>query len=467
MNSKYKIKQIFLEMRDALRGEEHDYTQGNLKRAVFLLSVPMVLEMLMESIFAIVDIFFVSKLGADAIATVGLTESIVTIIYAIASGLSVATSAIVSRRIGEKKEKKASSSSYQAIITGIILSIFIAIPGILFSKDILRLMNASDVIVNDLSSYTTIMFGSNLVILMLFINNAIFRSSGNPVIALKVLLFANAINIILDPVFIFGWGPVPAMGVKGAAVATTIGRGIAVLMQFYYLNNGKSKIKLMGINLKPDFKMIGHILNLSIGTVSQHIISQSSWIILMSIVAAFGSEVLAGYTIALRIIMFVLLPGLGISNAASTLVGQNLGAGLAYRAEKSAIIASRTIIILMGAISVILIAWPESFISILSADKNIISYGGNSLRIVSIGLILYGLGMVLVNTINGAGDTRTPFLVNIVAFWMIEIPLAWFLSTIMKMEQNGVFLAIVFAESVMTLSIYYFFKKGHWKLKEV
>lgn len=467
MNSKYKIKQIFLEMRDALRGEEHDYTQGNLKRAVFLLSVPMVLEMLMESIFAIVDIFFVSKLGADAIATVGLTESIVTIIYAIASGLSVATSAIVSRRIGEKKEKKASSSSYQAIITGIILSIFIAIPGILFSKDILRLMNASDVIVNDLSSYTTIMFGSNLVILMLFINNAIFRSSGNPVIALKVLLFANAINIILDPVFIFGWGPVPAMGVKGAAVATTIGRGIAVLMQFYYLNNGKSKIKLMGINLKPDFKMIGHILNLSIGTVSQHIISQSSWIILMSIVAAFGSEVLAGYTIALRIIMFVLLPGLGISNAASTLVGQNLGAGLAYRAEKSAIIASRTIMILMGVISVILIAWPESFISILSADKNIISYGAISLRIVSIGLILYGLGMVLVNTINGAGDTRTPFLVNIVAFWMIEIPLAWFLSTIMKMEQNGVFLAIVFAESVMTLSIYYFFKKGHWKLKEV
>lgn len=467
MNSKYKINQIFLEMKDALRGEEHDYTQGNLKRAVFLLSVPMVLEMLMESIFAIVDIFFVSKLGADAIATVGLTESIVTIIYAIAAGLSVATSAIVSRRIGEKNEDRASKSSYQAIITGIILSIFIAVPGILFSKDMLRLLNASDTIVNEMSSYTTIMFGSNLVILMLFINNSLFRSSGNPVIALKVLLFANVINIILDPLFIFGWGPVPAMGVKGAAVATTIGRGMAVILQFYYLLNGKSKIKLMGINLMPDFKMIGHILNLSLGTVSQHIISQSSWIILMSIVAVFGSEVLAGYTIALRIIMFVLLPGLGISNAASTLVGQNLGAGLTNRAEKSAIIASRTIMILMGIISVFLIAWPELFIGLLSADKNIISYGSNSLRIVSIGLILYGLGMVLVNTINGAGDTRTPFFVNIVAFWLIEIPLAWFLSSIMKMEQNGVFLAIVFAESVMTLSIYYFFKKGRWKLKEV
>lgn len=454
-------------MKDALRGEEHDYTQGNLKRAVFLLSVPMVLEMLMESIFAIVDIFFVSKLGADAIATVGLTESIITIIYAIASGLSVATSAIVSRRIGEKKEEKASLSSYQSIITGIIISIFIAVPGILFSKDILRLMNASDTIVNDMSTYTTIMFGSNLVILMLFINNAIFRSSGNPVIALKVLLFANGINIILDPLFIFGWGPIPAMGVKGAAIATTIGRGLAVLLQFYYLLKGGGKIKLIGINLKPDFKMIGHILNLSIGTVSQHIISQSSWIILMSIVAAFGSEVLAGYTIALRIIMFVLLPGLGISNAASTLVGQNLGAGLAERAEKSAIIASRTIMVMMGIISVFLIAWPESFISLLSGDKIIINYGGNSLRIVSIGLIIYGLGMVLVNTINGAGDTKTPFYVNIVAFWLIEIPLAWFLSSIMKMEQNGVFLAIVFAESVMTLSIYYFFKKGQWKLKEV
>ncbi|MBP7507261.1 MAG: MATE family efflux transporter [Prolixibacteraceae bacterium] len=467
MNSKNKIKQLFLEIKDALRGEEHDYTQGNLKRAVFLLSVPMVLEMLMESIFAIVDIFFVSKLGADAIATVGLTESIITIIYAISSGLSVATSAIVSRRIGEKKYEKASKSSYQAIITGIIISIIIAVPGILFSKDMLRLMNASDNIVNEMSSYTTIMFGSNLVILMLFINNAIFRSSGNPVIALKVLLFANGINIILDPIFIFGLGPIPAMGVQGAAVATTIGRGMAVLLQFYYLLRGKSKINLLGINLNPDFKMIGRILNLSIGTVSQHIISQSSWIILMSIVAVFGSEVLAGYTIALRIIMFVLLPGLGISNAASTLVGQNLGAGLATRAEKSAIIASGTIMILMGIISVFLIAWPESFISLLSADKNIISYGGNSLRIVSIGLILYGLGMVLVNTINGAGDTRTPFYVNIVAFWLIEIPLAWFLSKILKMEQNGVFLAIVFAESVMTLSIYYFFKKGKWKLKEV
>ncbi len=467
MNYRLKIKHIYLEIKDALRGEEHDYTKGSLKRAVFLLSVPMVLEMLMESIFAIIDIFFVGKLGADAIATVGLTESIVTIIYAVASGLSVATSAIVSRRIGEKNDRKASSSSYQAILTGIFLSIFIAIPGIIFSKDILRLMNASETILTEYSGYATIMFGSNLVIIMLFINNSIFRSAGNPVLALKVLLFANLINIVLDPLFIFGWGPIPAMGVQGAAIATTTGRAMAVLMQFYFLLKGKGKIKLMGVSLIPDFKQIKHILNLSFGTVSQHIISQSSWIILMGIVAMFGSEVLAGYTIALRIIVFVLLPGLGISNAASTLVGQNLGAGDSLRAEKSAIIASKAIIFIMGIISVFLIIWPESFISILSNEKNIISFGGSSLRIVSIGLILYGLGMVLVNTINGAGDTRTPFFVNIFAFWLIEIPLAWFLSIILKMEQNGVFIAIVIAESVMTLLILYFFKKGRWKLKEV
>src|SRR5574344_1959456 len=341
MTFNIKIRQLLQEIKDALKGEEHDYTQGNLRRAVFLLSVPMVLEMMMESVFAIVDIFFVSKLGADAIATVGLTESVITIIYSIAVGLSVATGAIVSRRIGEGKEKKAAQSGYQAIVAGIAISLLIAIPGVLFAKDILRMMNASETIVNEYSGFMSIMFGSNVVIILLFINNAIFRSAGNPALSMKVLFLANFINIILDPIFIFGLGPIPAFGVMGAAIATTTGRGIAVIFQFYLLLKGSGKIKMKGINLMPNFKLIGKILNLSVGTVSQYIVAQSSWIILMRFVAVYGSEVLAGYTIAIRIIIFALLPGSGISNAASTLVGQNLGANNPERAKKSALIATK------------------------------------------------------------------------------------------------------------------------------
>ena len=467
MTFNIKIRQLLQEIKDALKGEEHDYTQGNLRRAVFLLSVPMVLEMMMESVFAIVDIFFVSKLGADAIATVGLTESVITIIYSIAVGLSVATGAIVSRRIGEGKEKKAAQSGYQAIVAGIAISLLIAIPGVLFAKDILRMMNASETIVNEYSGFMSIMFGSNVVIILLFINNAIFRSAGNPALSMKVLFLANFINIILDPIFIFGLGPIPAFGVMGAAIATTTGRGIAVIFQFYLLLKGSGKIKMKGINLMPNFKLIGKILNLSVGTVSQYIVAQSSWIILMRFVAVYGSEVLAGYTIAIRIIIFALLPGSGISNAASTLVGQNLGANNPERAEKSALIATRVNIILMGIVSVFLILWPESFIGMFTTNDLIIAAGGSSLRIVSIGLIVYGLGMVLVNVFNGAGDTRTPFLINIFAFWIIEIPLAWLLSSYTGWEQNGVFIAIVFAESMMTFTTLYFFKKGNWKLKEV
>jgi putative MATE family efflux protein len=321
MTRKIDIKQLISEIKDALGGQERDYTKGNLKRAVFLLSVPMVLEMCMESIFAIADIFFVSKLGADAIATVGLTESVITVVYALAVGLSTATSAIVSRRIGENKDHKAANSAWQAILTSTAIALLIAIPGIFFAKDILRLMNASETIVDQMSGYTAIMFGSNIIIMLLFVNNAIFRSAGNPVLSMKVLFFANLINIVLDPILIFGWGPVPAMGIKGAAIATTIGRGLAVIYQFYLLWNGKGRIKMANISFRPNFNVITKLLKLSVGTVSQHLVVTSSWIILMRFVAVYGSEVLAGYTISLRIIIFALLPAWGISNAASTLVG--------------------------------------------------------------------------------------------------------------------------------------------------
>ncbi|MBN1926325.1 MAG: MATE family efflux transporter [Prolixibacteraceae bacterium] len=467
MTHKYTFKNIFIEIKDALKGEERDYTTGSLKRAVFLLSVPMVLEMLMESVFAVTDIFFVSKLGSDAIATVGITESLITIIYALAVGLSVATAAIVSRRTGEKNHKEAAISAYQSVVTGIMISLIIAIPGILFAKDILKAMNASSAIIGQFSGYTSIMFGSNVVIMLLFINNAVFRSAGNPVIAMRVLWFANIVNILLDPVFIFGLGPIPAMGIKGAAIATTTGRGLAVLYQFYLLAYGKGKINFRQVSLRPRFKLIGQIIRLSSGSVSQYIIATSSWIILMRFVAGYGSEVLAGYTIALRIIVFALLPAMGISHAASTLVGQNLGAGNPDRAVRSAWIAGKLNMWLMGIISVILILMPKSFISIFSAEKLIIDLGAASLRIVSIGFVVYGLGMVLVNSLNGAGDTQTPFRINIICFWIIEIPLAWLLAGKIGWEQQGVFWAIVIAETMMTLMMLYFFRKGQWKFKKV
>lgn len=467
MNLKKQINKIYPEIRAALRAEEHDYTTGSIKRAVFLLSVPMVLEMFMESIFAVVDIFFVSKLGADAIATVGITESIVTIIYALAAGLSSATAALVSRRVGEKHFKKASESAWQGIITSIVISVFLAVPGLLFAKDILRFMNASPAIVNEFSSYTSIIFGSNIVILLLFVNNSIFRSAGNAVLAMRVLWMANIINIVLDPILIFGLGPIPAMGIKGAAIATTTGRGLAVIYQFYLLSKGKGRVGLKAIRFRPDFSIITKLIKLSSGSVSQHLVATSSWIILMRFVANYGSEVLAGYTISLRIIMFALLPALGISNAASTLVGQNLGAKNPERAEKSAWIAGKTNMIVMALVTLILVAWPGLFLGLLTSDDNIVGFGSSSLRIVSLGMIIYGLGMVLVNTFNGAGDTQTPFRINLVAFWIIEIPLAWLLSRHLGLNQQGVFWSITISETLMTLLMIYYFYKGKWKLVNV
>ncbi|MGF7139768.1 MATE family efflux transporter [Roseimarinus sediminis] len=467
MNILHQIKPIYKEIIEALRGTEHDYTSGNIKRAVFLLSVPMVLEMLMESVFAIVDIFFVSKLGAEAIATVGITESVITIIYALAVGLSAAASAMISRRVGEKAYRKAAISAWQAILTVVFISVLLAIPGVFFTQSILGLMNASETIIHEYSSYTAIIFGSNVVILLLFINNAIFRSAGNAVLSMRVLWMANLLNIVLDPLLIFGWGPIPAMGIKGAAIATTIGRGLAVVYQFYLLWNGKGRIKIKGISYRPDFTLIKQLLKLSTGSVSQYIVATSSWIILMRFVAVYGSEVLAGYTVALRLIMVALLPAWGIANAASTLVGQNLGALNPERARQAAWIAGKANMMIMGLVSILLCFFPNLFLGWLTTDVVVIDHGTISLRIISYGLIIYGLGMVLVNAINGAGDTQTPFRINLVAFWIIEIPLAWLLSSLAGWNQAGVFWAIFISETLMTFMVLFFFIRGKWQQKTV
>ncbi|MBW6501008.1 MAG: MATE family efflux transporter [Bacteroidales bacterium] len=462
-----KVKQLLRDIREAVSGTEQDFTEGKLSRAILLLSIPAVLEMIMESIFVIVDIYFVSKLGADAVATVGLSESLIFIVYAISVGLATATTSMVSRRIGEKKADKASFTAVQAIITGVVVSLFIAIPGALFSKDLLRLMGASAVIVEEYSSYAAILLGSNTVIILLFIINAVFRSAGDAAVAMRVLWVGNILNIILDPCLIFGLGPFPELGIKGAAIATTTGRGIAVLYQFYLLFFGKTRIRISGRHFGISFRVIGRLLRLSTGTIGQNLIGTTSWIALVRIISIFGSEIVAGYTIALRIISFVMLPSWGIANAAATLVGQNLGAKKPERAERAVMVTGWINMILLGFIGIILVGFPSTFIEFFIKDPAVVRAGISCLRIISIGFIAYGFGMVIVNSFNGAGDTFTPLRINIFAFWLLEIPLAWVLAIHAGMNEQGVFTAIVIAETIMTLTAWIVFRRGKWKLKEV
>jgi putative MATE family efflux protein len=455
------------DLREAIAGTEQDFTTGSLGRAIFLLSVPMALEMMMESIFAVVDIFFVSRLGPDAVAAVGLTESMITLVYAVAIGLSTAASSMVSRRIGEKNSEGAADAAFQAILTGLIVSVVIAIPGVLFSRSLLRAMGASSVIVDEMWGYTAIMMGGNAAIMLLFIINGIFRSAGDAAISMRVLWFANIINIILDPLLIFGIGPFPELGVAGAAIATTTGRGMAVVLQLYYLFSGKKRVRLNWHNFRFDRRVMGRLIKLSLGGIGQHIIATSSWIILVRIVSVFGSTVVAGYTIAIRVIVFTLLPSWGLSNAASTLVGQNLGAQQPRRAERSVWVTGWTNMAFLGAIGTVLVIWSEHFIRLFISDPAVVEAGAISLRIVSIGFVAYGFGMVLVNALNGAGDTFTPTMINIFCYWILEIPLAYFLAIHSGMKENGVYISIVVAESVMTLAAFAVFRNGRWKEKKV
>ena len=468
--TKNRIKSLLSDIREAISGTDKDFTTTKLSKAIILLSIPMVLEMIMESVFAIADIFFISQLedGAiDAIATVGITESLLTIIYSIGMGLSIATTALVSRRIGEKKPYTASVAAVQAIIAGALVSLLIGIPGMLFAKDLLKLMGASSEMIEQGYLYTAILLGSNIIIMLLFIINAVFRSSGDAAISMRVLLLANAANIILDPIFIFGFGPIPAMGIKGAAIATSIGRGIAVIYQFYKLFNGNGRIKIFKRALRLNLKVMHNLIKISLGGIGQSIIATSSWIGMVRIIAIFGSTALAGYTIAIRIIIFILLPSWGISNAAATLVGQNLGANKPERAEKAVWTTGYVNVILLSIVSIIFIVEPHFFIRLFINDIDVINTGAIGLRIISIGFIFYAMGMVMIQAFNGAGDTRTPTIINIICFWIIEIPLAYFLARINGMNEYGVYTAIIIAESIMTLIAIWLFKKGNWKSKKI
>ena len=462
-NNISKLNSFWTYLKEALTGSEKDFTKIPLKKAVFLLAIPMVLEMVMESIFAVVDIFFVGKLGAEAVAAVGITESLMTILYAVAFGLAMGTTALVSRRIGEKNNNEASKEGLQAIITGIIISVIIAFPGAIFAKDLLALMGASDAVMEHHSGYTGIMFGGNIVIMLLFINNAIFRGAGDAAIAMRILWLANGLNIILDPILIFGFGPIPAMGVAGAAIATNIGRGVAVLYQLYILFKGSGRINIGLLKIKIDWQKILHLFNISIGGIGQMLISTSSWVFLVRILSTFGSEVVAAYTIAIRIVIFSILPSWGLSNAASTLVGQNLGAKEPGRAEKAVWSVALINMVFLGLLGLLFIFIPAWFIELFTDDSYLIEVGQTCLRIVAYGFAFYGIGMVMVHAFNGAGDTRTPTKINLVAFWLIEIPLAYFLAHKTTFNENGVFYAIIIAESFMTILALYYFRKGKWK----
>lgn len=472
-NSKFSsslLRQFFRDLREAIGGSEKDFTQIPLSKAILLLSIPMVLEMIMESVFALVDIFFVSRLGSEAIATVGITESLMTIIYAIGIGLSVGTTALVSRRIGEKKPEQAAVAAVQAIFAGIVVSVLFSAIGIFFAKDLLRLMGASEATVEMGYMYPTIMLGGNVVIMLLFIINAVFRSSGDAAISMRVLWFANIINIILDPLLIFGIGPFPELGIKGAAVATNIGRGTAVVYQLYLLGKGSHRVKIRAKQLVVKIGEMIKLVKLSVGAIGQYLIATSSWIFLVWVVTGLGEEVVAGYTIAIRIIMFALLPSWGLANAAATLVGQNLGADKPDRAERSAWVVGIGNMVFLGLMSILFISIPDTFIGFFvdgTLEPVVMHSGLTCLRIISFGFLVYAMGQVMVNSINGAGDTTTPVWINFIAFWLLEIPLAYILTNVLDLHINGVCYAILISEAAMTFMAIAIFRRGKWKLKKV
>lgn len=458
---------IWSDIRSSLSGTDKDFTSGSIGRAILVLSIPMVLEMLMESVFAVVDIFFVSKLGAEAIATVGITESLMTLIYAIAIGFAMATTALVSRRYGEGNYEKAALTGVQAIFSAILVSIPIAILGGVFAPELLVLMGAGGEIVSEFSVYTSIMFSTNTVIILIFIINAVFRGAGDANISMRALWIANGINIVLDPLLIFGLWIFPELGIAGAAIATSIGRGTGVLYQFYKLFDGKTRINVLREHLVARWDIMANLVRVSLGGIAQFIIATSSWIGLVRIIAEFGSISLAGYTIAVRILIFSILPSWGMSNAAATLVGQNLGAGKPERAEKSTWISAFANMAFLGIVGVIFFTNAELLMRIFTADSEIIEIGARCLKVMSYGYLAYAFGMVIIQAFNGAGDTLTPTLINFVCFWMVEIPLAYILAMEIGLAEEGVFYSIVVAETLLGIIGFILFKRGKWKTTQV
>jgi len=465
-----KLSQISNLIKQSLNGKELDFTQGSIRKAVILLSIPMMLEMAMESVFALVDLYFVGHLhnSSHAIQTVGLTESVLTVIYSLAVGMSMAATAVVARRIGEKNPDAAAKAGIQAIIIAFAINMIISIAGFIYATDILLLMGASTETASQGTPFIKIMMGGSIIIVLLFLINGIFRGAGNAAIAMKSLWIANIANIILCPLLINGLGPIPAFGLTGAAIATTIGRGLGVSYQIYQLSNGKSRLKIQLSYFIPNWEQIKALLKIATPGIFQFVIASCSWIFLAQVVATTGGDHgSAGYQTALRLMMFFMLPAWGMSNAAATLVGQNLGAKLVERAEQSVLKTAKYVAIYMATVMVITFVASHYLISFFTNDSQIREVATQALYILSSGYILYGMGMVLISTFNGAGDTWTPTLVNLFGFWMFQIPLAFVLAKHFEMGPTGVFIAIPVAETGIALAGYILFKKGRWKTIKV
>lgn len=449
----------------SIRGSEYDYTQGSIRVAIVLLAIPMILELSLESVFAVVDIFFVSKLGSNATQTVGLTESVITIVYSLAIGLSTAATAMVARRVGEKNPEAAAHAGMQALIMSIIVTVFISVAGLIFAPDILLIMGATPEVVKEGAVFTRIMLGGSVVIILLFLINGVFRGAGNAAIAMRSLWLASLINIILCPSLIYGWGLFPELGLQGAAIATTIGRGMGVLYQCYHLFfNKKCMINFRKEHFIIDFPLMKSLVKIAWPATFQFIIASGSWIVLAQLVAVTGgTHASAGYQIAIRNVVFFILPAWGLSNAAATLVGQNLGAKHFDRAEKSVLLTTKYNAVFMSGVMLLFVLFANPIIRIFTNVPEDLYFGALSLQIIGTGYIFYGIGMVMIQALNGAGDTKTPTMINLFCFWGFQIPLAYILVKVFDMGVTGAFIAIPVAESALAIAAWYYFKKGKWK----
>ncbi|WP_164012444.1 MATE family efflux transporter [Pyxidicoccus trucidator] len=458
---------LWASLKEAVHGTRQDLTRLPVRRAIFLLSVPMVLEMVMESIFAVVDVFFVGRLGADAVATVGLTESLLTIIYAAAMGLSIGATALVSRRIGEGDPERAARTAVQAIGLGLVLAVPVAVAGVVFARPLLALMGGSPWVLEHGVRYTQVMLGGMGSVLLLFLINAIFRGAGDAAISMRVLWLANAINIVLAPLLIFGVGPFPELGVMGAAVATTFGRSCGVVYQLYRLARGNGRLRLRREHLRLEPGTMLAMLRMSGAGTAQSLVHTVSWVVLARIVATFGSAAVAGYTIALRIVLFALLPSWGLSNAATTLVGQSLGARKPERGEQAVWTAARLNAAFLGTLGLLFIIFARPLVSAFAFEPEVVSHAATALRLVSSGFLFYAFGMVVTQAFNGAGDTTTPTVLNLCCFWLLELPLAWVLSVPLGLGPSGAFVSISVAFSVLAVAAVILFRRGTWKHREV
>lgn len=458
---------LWQDLRAALRGTQADYTRIPLKRAVFLLAIPMMLELVLESTFAVVDIFFVARLGASAVATVGLTETYLFLLYSVAMGLAMAVTAIIARRIGEKRGEDAAVSAVQAILLAVGVSLPVTVAGIFWAQDLLRLMGADAWAVEQGYRYTQWMLGGNAVILLLFVINAVFRGAGDAATAMRVLWVANGINIVLDPILIFGLGPIPALGIEGAAIATNIGRGAGVAMQLWILLRGSEHLRGIAHALRWDGAIVLNIARTSVGGVTQMLVAMAAWVFLMRILASVSTEAVAGATIAMRVMMFTLMPAWGLSNAAATLVGQNLGAGEPGRAEAAVWRIGWMTMSFTLAVSVAFFVWHDAIIGVFTDDAAVIAIGGEWLSILAYSYFVYGWWMVSVQAFNGAGDTMTPTWINLVFFWLIQIPLAWALALPLGWAETGVFWGVFISETAVGVFTLWLFSRGRWKTVKV